>query len=211
METTGEAERDGEWRVAVTYDIAEGIVVNPFDGIAAAVGDEAERAYLVVGQIIGGAACGHSKGQSAVGVLEPLAEDVIAVVDGEQGRLARPEVLLHDGAVDLLGDSSTLGIVDIGDDRAVGQGDATQFAGGGVDILGGLAVFGSGRQIVVEVELVGYWTCSEGMVLLGMGEGPVGNAQSTVQLVGAVASAGMLAKVELMVNLFSSLTYFMQS
>ena len=119
--------------------------------------------------------------------MKSLTEIVIAVIDGQQGRPSRPQVFLHRGAVDFFGDSPAQRIVDIRDDSCIRQSDLQQLAGCGVAVSRGGASLYPCRQIVVGVELVGDRPGGQGMVLQGVGEGPTGDAQLGVHLVGAIA------------------------
>ncbi len=92
MESSGETEGYRKGGVAVTDYIAETVVINSFSRVAGAIGDQAQGADLVVGEVVGCAACGHGIGDAVVGVFEALDEVAGAVVDGEQGGLVEPEV-----------------------------------------------------------------------------------------------------------------------
>ena len=129
MESSGETEGYRKGGVAVTDYIAETVVINSFDTIADVIGDQAQGADLVVGEIVGGSSLGNDIWDAVVGVFKALAQVAGTVVDGKEGGLVEPEVSFFNGAVHLLCYTSAEGIVDILDQGVVRQGYPLQFAG----------------------------------------------------------------------------------
>jgi len=98
-----------------------------FDDVAGGVGDGADGADWVGNEVVGLAVLFHPD------AFEPDEEVVGAIVNSEEAGDAGPEVFLSDDAVDLLGNALPRGAVDVFNKGAVGEGDAVELAGAGIE------------------------------------------------------------------------------
>lgn len=89
-----------------------------------------------------------------VGIAEAHGPVVIAVIDREETGFALPEVFFGDHPIDLLGDPSPQGVVDVLDERAGRKGDTLEFSQGGIGVLGDAAAGRFRGQAAVVIVLV---------------------------------------------------------